>query len=95
MRDEEGDPFAGFTETVQLLIWHQLFARRESGYWLNSLPGQAAIDRRQLFMPVDDAHSGRLWAWDVVPNRWGGHPARSVIRVAHAHPGPVDQSGTV
>ena len=22
MRDEEGDPFAGFTETVQLLIWH-------------------------------------------------------------------------
>ena len=23
----------------------------------------------------------------VVPNRWGGHPTRSVSRVAHAHPG--------
>ena len=62
-------------------------ARSESEYWLTSLPGQAAIDRRQLFLPVVDAHSGRLWAWDVVPNRWGGHPTRSVSRVAHAHPG--------
>ena len=61
--------------------------RSESEYWLTSLPGQAAIDRRQLFLPVVDAHSGRLWAWDVVPNRWGGHPTRSVSRVAHAHPG--------
>ena len=23
----------------------------------------------------------------AVPNRWGGHPTRSVSRVAHAHPG--------
>ena len=61
--------------------------RSESEYWLTSLPGQAAIDRRQLFLPVDDAHSGRLCAWDVVPNRCGGHSTRSVSRVAHAHPG--------
>ena len=61
--------------------------RSESEYWLTSLPGQAAIDRRQLFLPVDDAHYGRLWAWDVVPNRWDVHPTRSVSRVAHAHPG--------
>ena len=62
-------------------------ARSESEYWLTSLPGQAAVDGGQLFLLVDDAHSGRLWAWDVVPNRCGGHSTRSVSRVAHAHPG--------
>ena len=61
--------------------------RSESEYWLTSLAGQATIDRRQLFLPVDDAHSGRLWAWDVAPSWRGGHPTRSVSRVAHAHPG--------
>ena len=61
--------------------------RSESEYWLTSFPGQAAIDRGQRFLPVDDAHSGRLWVWDVVANRWGRHPTRSDSRVAHAHPG--------
>ena len=66
-----------------LLRW----SRSESEYWLTSLPGQAAVDGGQLFLLVDDAHSGRLCAWDVVPNRCGGHSTRSVSRVAHAHPG--------
>ena len=72
---------------IRLRVSPWLWFRSESEYWLTSLPGQAAIDRRQLFLPVDDAHSGRLWAWDIVPNWRGGHPTRSVCRVAHAHPG--------
>ena len=79
------DAVFGATNFRNEIVWKR--TRSESEYWLTSLPGQAAVDGGQLFLLVDDAHSGRLCAWDVVPNRCGGHSTRSVSRVAHAHPG--------
>ena len=76
-----------------------LAPRSESEYWLTGLPGQATIDRRQRFLPVDDAHSGRLWAWDVVPNQpfpTGGVdiPRARLAGWPMLIRGPVGRSGT-